>query len=507
MMRTTLCLPAAMGFCMSVLVGMSAVGQPQASEAGPAGVDAGVGHTYRHFMRPPGPGKGYDTWADASGPDVGEVAVDVDRLPARVDNSERPEFPPIYRQRYGTCGQYTAAATMFTYEMNVLDGTAADSDARRFPATFSWNMMNRAGKTGSEAYHGWEVAKRVGLPTIKTYGTVEREEVGAWPNGYGVWRDAMSHRVTGYRYTPAQTVEQLDEARGWLYDRNRPGGEGPGGLLALDGRMGKGDAIKKVTKTIPKGQHGAGQDVWIAWSQTGYGHGITCAGYDDNVGYDLNGDGKITNDIDLNGDGRVTLADWERGAYIVVNSWGDEWSGDGKIYLLYSAMTDPTWERGNFLGRVEVARHVPRMTLRLKLACDDRTGLRLRVGLSGDAQADEPDHTLVPEAFNGWPVFGRSNAGHVPMAGPGDDTPLEVGIDLTPLLERLGPDADDEGRVFLSLSCAGGGDAKGMLHEAAVRRYDAQGGFVAEQPITIDRGAFGGSALTIRAAVEGLAAE
>ncbi|MEO0475596.1 MAG: hypothetical protein AAF085_06450 [Planctomycetota bacterium] len=461
---------------------------------------------YAFFMRPPRAGKSYDTWADAAGPDVGEVEVDPARLPSRVDNSARPEFPPVYRQRYGACGQYTAAASMFTYEMNVLNGTKADADERRFPATFSWNMMNRAENNGSEAYHGWEVAKRLGIPTVKTYGSVEEKKIGAWPNGYGVWRDAMNYRVNGYRYTPAQTVEQLNEARGWLYDRNQPAADGAevaGGLFAMDGRMGKREVISKVTKTIPEGEYAEGQDVWIGWSESGHGHGMTCAGYDDNVGFDVNGDGQITNDKDINGDGEVTLADWERGAYLVVNSWGKKWSGDGKIYLLYSAMIDPTWKRGRYLGRVEVSRSAPRMTLRLKLSCNDRTDLLTTVGLAGNPKADEPEHTFAPEILNGWPVFGRSGPGHVPLAGPGDDTPLELGVDLTALVDQLGPDQDGDSRLFLSFSSKDGSKAVGEVLEAAVRRYDADGVFIYERPIKIDNGAFGEDELTISTVVTG----
>ena len=486
-----------------VLVGLTACGFASGALAGDSagrGADE-PGAVYEYFMRPPGPGEGYDTWAGARGPDVGEVEVDPGRLPSRVDNSSRSAFPPIYRQRYGTCGQYTAAATMFTYEMNVLNGTAADADERRFPATFSWNMMNQAKKTGSEAYHGWEVAKRVGLPTIATYGSVERLEVGAWPNGYDVWRDAMNYRVTGYRYTPALTVEQLNEARGWLYDRNQPekAGGSIGGLLALDGRMGKKQERHRYTVKVAEGGYEAGEDLWKTWGPSGYGHGITCAGYDDNVGYDLNGDGRITNDVDINGDGEVTLADWERGAYIVVNSWGTTWSGDGKIYLLYSAMVDPTWKRGNYFGRIEVAKHVPRMTLRLKLSCDNREDLRVTVGLSNDPGAAEAEHALSPEALNGWPVFGGSGPGDVPLAGPGDDAPLELGVDLTPLLASLGAERGERAAVFLTISRAEDSDATGELHEAAVRFYDAAGEFVEEVPIRVGDGVFGEKPLAIRA--------
>ena len=458
------------------------------------------------FSRPPSEGKNYNTWRDASGPDIGETKVDLGRLPSRVDNSARPQFPAIYKQKWGACGQFASVASIFTYEMNVLNGTVADTDATCFPAHFSWNMMNHAENKGSEAYHGWEVAKHIGVPTAKSHGGVRLKKIGLWPNGYQIWREAMEYRVSGYRYSPANTIDQLNEARGWLFDRNqpKPNKDTLGGLFALDGRMGE---LKKVTVTIPKGEHAAGEDIWTRWGPSGYGHGITCVGYDDQVGHDLNGDGKITNDLDLNGDGKVTLADWERGAYIVVNSWGKTWSKDGRIYLLYSAMIDPTWKRGNYLGRAEVTRYLPRRTLRLKLACDDRTDLRMTIGIAGDKNASAPEHEFAPQAFNGWPLFGGGNAGHVPMAGPGDDTPIEVGIDLTSLLKNLGPDNDGKGRLFLRLSRADGSNATGELHECAVRSYDPKGGIIGESQLIIKDGNFGESHLTIDAVISELVSD
>lgn len=143
------------------------------------------------FSRPPASERDYDTWSDAAGPDVGEAEVDHARLPSRVDNSIRPEFPPIYQQTWGACGQFASVASIFTYEMNVLNGTRADSDATRFPAHFSWNMVNNAKNMGSEAFHGWEVAKRVGVPTVRSYGGVRLNQIGRWPSGYSIWREAM----------------------------------------------------------------------------------------------------------------------------------------------------------------------------------------------------------------------------------------------------------------------------------------------------------------------------
>ena len=452
------------------------------------------------FTRPPSEGKDYDTWADAEGPDVGVSQTDPKRLPSRVDNSSRREYPPIYKQRWGACGQFASVASIFTYEMNVLNGTAADTDAHRFPAHFSWNMMNRAENKGSEAYHGWEVAKRIGIPTAQSYGGVRLNKIGVWPDGYSIWREAMEYRVSGYRYSPANSVAQLNEARGWLYDRNLDSKDGEvcGGIFALDGRMGE---LKKVTFTIPEGQYGAGKDLWTRWGPSGYGHGITCVGYDDQIGYDVNGDGRITNDLDLNGDGRVTLADWEKGAYIVVNSWGTKWSGDGKIYLLYSAMIDPTWKRGNYLGRAEVKRYIPRHTMRVKMACSDRTNLRMTIGVSGVETATAPEYEIAPEAFNGWPLFGRANAGHVPLAGPGEEGPIEVGIDISELVEKLIPEerktGEEQGRVFVRLSGKEGSSAEGVIHECALRSYDEQGQFLKESKLEVRDGLFGKDALQL----------
>ena len=453
------------------------------------------------FSRPPSTGKDYDTWRDATGPDIGETPVDISRLPSRVDNSTRPQFPPIYKQKGGACGQFTAIASIFTYEMNVLNGTEASTTATQFPADFSWNMCNAANSAqGSEAHHGWETAKQIGIPTVKSYGRVEgdKDKIGLWANGYPIWREAMEYRIVGYRYTPVATVAQVDEARGWLFDRNQPqkGKESIGGLLALDGRMGK---LEEVTRTIPEGEYLAGEDLWIRWGPDGYGHGITCVGYDDQVGFDVNADGKVTHDIDINGDGKVTLADRERGAFIVVNSWGKTWSKDGKIYLLYSAMVDPTWERGNYLGRTEVCRHVPERTLKLKLACNKRSDLRMTIGIAGDKDATKPEHELAPQVLNGWPLFGerKNNVGEVPLAGPGDDSPLEVGIDLTPLLDKLGPDHAGEGRLFLSFSCAEKSDTTGMLHACAIRHYDDQGAFVRESAVEVQEGTFGNKTFTL----------
>ena len=162
-------------------------------------------------------------------------------------------------------------------------------------------------------------------------------------------------------------------------------------------------------------------------------------------------------------------------------------------------MVDPTWQRGNYLGRIEVSRHIPRCTLKLKLACNKRSDLRVTIGIAGDKDATKPEHELAPQPLNGWPLFGKpkNNVGEVPLAGPGDESPLEVGIDLTPLLSKLGAKSAGEGRLFLSFSCDDKSDATGLLHACAIRHYDDKGAFLRESVVKVEDAAFGKKTLTL----------
>ena len=122
----------------------------------------------------------------------------------------------------------------------------------------------------------------------------------------------------------------------------------------------------------------------------------------------------------------------------------------------------------------------------------------MTVGVAGDKDATKPEHELAPQPLNGWPLFGKpkNNVGEVPLAGPGDESPLELGIDLTPLLEKVG-DAHGGVRVFLKFDRAEKSEATGMLHACAIRSYDAQGSFIGESAVEFADGTFGKAPLTL----------
>jgi hypothetical protein len=150
-----------------------------------------------------------------------------------------------------------------------------------------------------------------------------------------------------------------------------------------------------------------------------------------------------------------------------------------------------------------VSKYIPKQTLKFKLACNNRSDLRVSIGIASDKNATEPEHVIAPQVLNGWPLFGgRNNVEKVPLAGPNDNTPLELGIDLTPLIEKLGPDAANKGRLFLHISCAEKGKTSGTLHACTIRSYDDQGRFSSESAIKIKNGDFSKSPLILDAMIK-----
>lgn len=65
---------------------------------------------------------------------------------------------------------------------------------------------------------------------------------------------------------------------------------------------------------------------------------MTIVGYDDRIEFDLNGNG-------ICGEASAD----ERGAWIVMNSWGADWQNEGAVYVPY-AYAGPTFTNGRFSG-------------------------------------------------------------------------------------------------------------------------------------------------------------
>jgi hypothetical protein len=416
--------------------------------------------------------KDYDRWQSSAIKRTKLSAKQIKDLPSRVDNSKHLAWPGIGNQgKKNCCSQEGTVAGMLTYEFNILNNRSATSASNRLPAHFSWNLFNSGTNSGAEMIHGLETAYEIGIPSQKSYGGRYSEKIGHWPNGYAVWHDAMKSRITGYDFMKVNNANKLQLAKAWLYNHAGWLNRSSGGMLTIDGT----DVWHAPLKTIPKGNHEAGKKVWTDWGPKYGGHVMCVVGYDDKVGFDTNKDGKITNNIDITGDGKITLADYERGAFIIANSWGAKWGDKGKIYVLYRCLLSRNsfWDRGPFMGYAAAAKIQPRITLRLKAVYKKRNQLRLKVVMK-DSKGNQT--TWEPN------VMFHKKTGAVPLGGPGtDNKDFEWGLDLTRMAKKLAGENIElllndlqkgKAKVEINLSVKTSkkdSKAKGLLKEAELK--------------------------------------
>lgn len=417
-----------------------------------------------------------------------------EELPPKVDLSSSIFFPPVILQEGQSCAQEVGLSTMMTYEWNRLRGTEAVRPENRFAGRFLWHFLNRGENRGAELSEGWILAQEMGVLPEPSYGGIE-SSLGAWPSGYALYHEAMKYRVRGFQFIAVDTVEGLQRAKRWLHQRGEER-RSPGGLLAIEGRL---KGFEQVT--IPEGQVGEGRQLVVKWGRgTEAGHLMTYAGYDDGVGHDVNGDGRITNDVDLNGDGELTLADWERGAFIAVNSYGTDWGDAGQTYVLYREAAVTPFRRGHWAAAMAVWPQAitPRLTVRLVLEASCQSALRVRLH-SERAGGQRVTHAPVlfdggprrevsvppgsPEGYNRFLTGQRRlSLGSLREGTRSESLPVELGLDLTGKLPLAAEFYELEGYLDEGDPVPGG--PEGIIHEVYLRRYDGNGQLEKEWPFS-----------------------
>ena len=420
-------------------------------------------------------------------------------LPSRVDNSDRKYFPPVTKQRWNTCSQESAIHYIFAYEMNYQRNVNGHRRENQYPATWSWNFVNNGTDQGSEVVEGWHVASRMGVPSVVDYGVSESKGTSGWMSGYDRYYRSMKNRLKSWEFFKVTDEGGLEKAKRWLFNHDNPE-LSVGGLLAFDF-----PPSGHVTSRIPAGHYESGKTIVRSWGRGG-GHLMTYVGYDDNVGFDFNGDGKITNDLDITGDGEVTIADWERGCFIMVNSWGEGFGQRGKAYVPYrSHFVQKNWSRGHWLASVQVDSHYqPRLTLRVNMSSSDRSAVRLRLAVVGGSgsrsnrvvEKFEPllfstdpilDKRKIagPEGYSSFLSPGRAT-GKLPMRGREQSESIEMGFDASELLEAL--NATENGKLRLEFELDSKNEsAVAEMTEASVLLYDREGNVQKTVPFKLNK--------------------
>jgi len=355
-------------------------------------------------------------------------------LPSSLDNSENQFFRPIFNQQGGSCAQASGIAYNFTYEMCRERNLNASLETNQYPSHFTYTFLNRgSGENGSTYTDGWSIIRKAGCPNVADYGGIWMDddyESNHWASGYDIYENGLENRVDDYFSIDVSTADGLNTLKHWMYDHLED--ETTGGIV-------------NFSAGISVGNYNINNDYIITSWGMPVNHAMTIVGWDDDIEYDFNGDNQITTTIDINGDNIVDMRDWERGAVIMVNSWGYYWGNMGKAYIPYRLLAESLENGGinsNKVFSLTVKEtYEPLLVLKTKISHQSRNKIAIKAGVSTDLSATEP------EIYIDFPIF-NFQGGDLPMNG-NNSTALELALDITSLLSYF--DSDQEVKLFLGV--------------------------------------------------------
>ncbi|MCF7859834.1 MAG: T9SS type A sorting domain-containing protein [Candidatus Cloacimonetes bacterium] len=342
-------------------------------------------------------------------------------LPEVVDNSQNIFMRPIFSQTGDCCGQASGVGYDFTYEINCVRNISSSILENQYPTHYTWNFLNNGNGSGSWYYEGWDIIMENGCPNDPTWGGMAGNSK-RWMTGYENYYSGIYNKVDSYWFIHVGTPDGLETFKHWIYDHNN--GSDKGGLGCFSIYM-----SGNIYDVLPPESAEAGKKIIADWNySTGGYHAMTFVGYNNNIKYDINGDGLFTNDMDTNDDGIINMKDWEIGALKIANSWGLSYPGgqysDGYVYFPYRLLAKAgaiTSHKVHVL--VAKAENNPALTLKVNIDYPCRDKLKVRVGYANNANQSDPITTQVYSSFNNqggcWPMQGINNE------------PIETGFDFT----------------------------------------------------------------------------
>ncbi len=363
------------------------------------------------------------------------------KLPKTVDNSKAPQFRKIFGSVGGCSGQISAMGYHFTYERNLCLGKEAISGDNICAFGFTWNFLNKGKNIGTWPKDGYTIAMAMGCAHKRDFnGSEDGGSSTIWLDNYEGYKNADDCHIT--EKVPFKTTEII-KLKNWFYDKGTGSGKN-GGLVTF------GSSVDFTVETIASGPF-KGQKV-ATTLKNGSAHAMTLAGYSDEVSFDVNGDGKITNDIDITRDGIVDYRDRETGAWLLVNNWGTAWNNKGKVWVLYSGFgAQQIWG-------IKVAKNNTKLMVKAKITSSNRGSIVIKTGYSTDVNASSPTKT---KGYGG--AFDESG-GSFPMGGKDETSTITIGLSCSKFHKEI-IKGGGKGKIFLQIS------GTGTVNELSVIEY------------------------------------
>jgi len=380
------------------------------------------------------------------------------KLPSRVDHTHSKHMRPVFSQgASGSCGSASRIGYMFTYETNAYRNVDGSLPENIYPSFFTWLLTDQnSSKEG--------MAQFTGIPNSVVYGGDQASHIFhedkiwnlgwptdangvkyGWMQGYDRWKSAAGNRIERTSDIPLNSLEKIEYIKRWMYDHLGDSSYAEGGVLG-----GGVASLGWNVSTIPAGLYRAGESIITKFGPQ-VDHGVTWAGYDDSISFDLNRNGTISSD--------------EKGAIIMLNSWGDDWENQGCAYIPYKLLIDSgRWAEFYYVRK----EYRPADMMKITMNYSQRNNLKLSIGIAETATASQPTKTVTAEHFN---FAGIST---IPMLGVWQDGVLhkesmELGIDLTDL--KFGIDTRNPFRYFLVVETDTDASGTGIVEQCQAIRY------------------------------------
>ena len=402
--------------------------------------------------------------------------------PDHVNNGASRHFPPVFNQDGGSCGSASRICYMFSHELAAYRNLDGSDPKNYYPSHFVWLHTNSPGQGKNE------FVTQVGVPSAATYGGQtysalfgsqnEGHKDFGWMQGYDKWYEAMHNRMLEPSNFPMHlgTEEGREAVKNWLWNHNGDDSFAAGGICGIG--VASGGLWEPIPSTEANKEIGVAGMYYVKEWGTGVDHALTIVGYDDRIEFDLNGNGKY-------GEAEAD----ERGAWIIVNSWGNWWCNSGFIYCPYAfagATFNDNGPQGyrTFSGNwwaPEIYRvrkdYRPLRTIKLEMAYSRRSEIALSAGISRDLTAEEPEKRIsfIHFTYAGDGNGGNSNpAPEVPMLGRWADgelhtEPMEFGYDLTDLSSEF--DMTQPLKYFFIIDSRSWAQGEGNIIKASIIDY------------------------------------